>query len=89
MVDTIYLKLTYDRRTQYPHDLRPLEHLIEAPPELNHIDFSTLDNRPSSTWYFLKGHQEATERGCEDAYLADRVLDHNLETAVIACDSVY
>ena len=83
MVDSINLDLTDDRRAQYPRDVGPIGHLGEAPPHLNHIDFSTLDNRPACTLYFLKAHHEASQRGSDNAYLADRVLDNYLETAVM------
>ena len=88
MVDSVNLDLTDNRRTQYPEYVRPIGHLGEAPPKLNHVDFSTLDNRPACTLYFLEAHHEEPQRGSDNAYLADRVLDNDLDTAVMTCNSV-
>ena len=88
MVDSVNLDLTDNRRTQYPEYVRPIGHLGETPPKLNHIDFSTLNNCLAWTWYFIEAHQEAPYRGSNNSYLADRVLDNDLDTAVMTCNSV-
>ena len=89
MIDSVNLDLTDDRRTKYSKYVGPICHLGEAPPKLNHIDFSTLDYCLAWTWYLIEAHQEAPYRGSDNSYLADRVLDNDLDTAVITCNPVY